>query len=67
VIQSLNNLATLYAEQGRYSEAEPPLTEALTLSEQGLGKSHPLAIATMNNVAELYHFQGSYQEAELVF
>jgi tetratricopeptide (TPR) repeat protein len=38
---SLNNLALLYRDQGKYPEAEPLLQRALAICEQQLGASHP--------------------------
>ena len=37
VAKSLNNLATLYADQGRYAEAEPLYKRALAVVESLLG------------------------------
>ena len=41
VAQSLNNLAGLYDSQGRYAEAEPLFTEAVTILISQLGQDHP--------------------------
>ena len=41
VATSLNNLAGLYYYQGRYTEAEPLLLEALEMRKQLLGEEHP--------------------------
>ena len=38
---SVNNLAALYHDQGRYGEAEPLYKRALEASERVLGKEHP--------------------------
>ena len=38
----LNNLANLYAEQGKYAEAEPLYQRALHIWEQQLGPEHPM-------------------------
>jgi Tetratricopeptide repeat len=37
----LNNLAVLYYEQGRYSEAEPLYRDALAMRQRLLGEEHP--------------------------
>ena len=37
----LNTLALLYANQGRYAEAEPLLRRALAINEKALGSEHP--------------------------
>ncbi len=53
VAQSLNNLAELYRDQGRYSEAEPLYLQALDICEQRLGVNHPQTITTRENLANL--------------
>ena len=40
VAYPLNNLATLYLEQGKYAEAEPLYQRALHIREQSLGPEH---------------------------
>ncbi len=76
VAMILNNLAALYNSQGRYTEAEPLLLEALEMRKQLLGSSHPdftnslnhlayLSVAnSLNHLAYLYNSQGRYAEAE---
>ena len=39
--RSLNNLARLYDDQGRYAEAEPLYKRALAIREKALGPDHP--------------------------
>ena len=41
VALSLNNLAGLYASQGRYSEAEPLYIDALRMRKRLMGPMHP--------------------------
>jgi tetratricopeptide (TPR) repeat protein len=38
---SLNNLAGLYHNQGKYAEAEPLYRRALAICERTLGSEHP--------------------------
>ncbi len=38
---SMNNLAALYNDQGRYEQAEPLYSETLALSKEILGLKHP--------------------------
>jgi tetratricopeptide (TPR) repeat protein len=64
---SLGRLANLYADQGRYSEAEPLFQEALRLGKQLLGDTHPDVVASLSNLAGLYESQGRYSEAEPLF
>ena len=62
--RSLNNLALLYLDQGRYADAEPLIKRALAISEKALGPDHPGLATDLNNLAGLYHVQGRYADAE---
>jgi tetratricopeptide (TPR) repeat protein len=64
VAASLNNLALLYANQGRYADAEPLYKPALAIREKALGPNHPDIAQSLNNLALLYHNQGRYADAE---
>ena len=61
---SLNNLALLYDNQGKYAEAEPLYQRSLAIWEKALGPEHPNVAASLNNLAFLYNNQGKYAEAE---
>ncbi len=61
---SLNNLAELYQSQGRYSEAEPLLKEALAIDKKQLGDNDPATAASLNNLAVFYIDQKRYIAAE---
>jgi tetratricopeptide (TPR) repeat protein len=50
---SLNNLASLYESQGKYSEAEPLYLDALAMSERTLGANHPNTITVWDNLRHL--------------
>lgn len=41
IAASLNNLAELYREQGKYEAAEPLLLQAIEIFKQSLGEEHP--------------------------
>jgi tetratricopeptide (TPR) repeat protein len=47
--QSLNNLANLYKDQGRYEQAEPLFKRALTICEQQLGSQNPATVFIRKN------------------
>src|SRR5439155_533835 len=64
---SLNNLAILYAEQGKYELAEPLIQRALAGRERVLGPEHPSTFSTVNNLATLYTDQGKYEQAEPLY
>ena len=61
---SLNDLAMLYATQGKYAEAEPLYNRALAIAEEALGPEDPAVAACLGNLAGLYRTQGKYAEAE---
>ena len=61
---SLNNLAYLYRDQGKYAEAEPLFQRSLAIVEKVLGPENPGLAASLNNLASLYRDQGKYAEAE---
>ena len=64
---SLNNLAELYRNQGKYDEAEPLYQRALAIREKSLGSDHPDVATSLNNLAVLYSDQGRYDEAEPLY
>ena len=48
---SLNNLAGLYRDQRRYTEAEPLYQRSLQICERSLGIAHPNTMAVRGNYA----------------
>ena len=62
--QTLNNLASVYRAQGKYSEAEGLYKRALAIREKALGANHPDVGQTLTNLAIVYRAQGKYSEAE---
>src|SRR5262249_21521930 len=64
VATALNNLASLYDGQGRYTEAEPLHKRSLAIREKALGPNHPAVATFLNNLAGLFREQGRYAEAE---
>ena len=64
---SLNNLAELYASQGRYAEAEPLYKRALAIREKALGPDHPDVGDLAEQPGALYTTQGRYAEAEPLY
>ena len=50
---TLNNLAVLYKDMGRYAEAEPLYQRALTIFAQALGPTHPKVVTCRQNYAQL--------------
>ncbi len=64
---SLNNLANLYYNQGKYSEAELLYLEALEMRRRLFTSDHPDVATSLNNLANLYYNQGKYSKAELLY
>ena len=64
---SLNNLAFLYDNQGRYVDAEPLYRRALAIAEKTLGPDHPSVAISLNNLARLFERQGLYADAEPLY
>jgi tetratricopeptide (TPR) repeat protein len=67
VAQTLNNLAVLYATQGRYDEAERLYQQALALRIAADRDDHLTAAETRNNLATLYYAQALYEEARQLY
>ena len=67
VAECLNNLAVVYRDQGKYSQAEPLFQRALAMLEKVLGSEHPYVAVTLNNLATLYTVQGKYTRAKELF
>jgi tetratricopeptide (TPR) repeat protein len=63
-VVTLNNLAQLYHDQGRYEEAEPLLQRTLGIREKTLGPEHLDTVVSISNLGGLYRDQGRYEEAE---
>ncbi len=64
---ALNNLAQLYADQGRDGEAEPLYKRALAILERTSGPDSAMMAPELNNLAALYERQERYAEAEPLF
>ncbi len=64
---TLNRLAQVYHDQGKYSQAEPLYKRSLTLTQKALGPAHPDVAANINNLATLYRDEGRYDRAEALY
>ena len=65
--RSLNDLGSLYYQQGRYVDAEPLHKRSLAISEKALGRDHRDVATSLNDLATLYDLQGQYSEAEPLY
>jgi tetratricopeptide (TPR) repeat protein len=59
-----NNLASLYAAEGKYGEAEPLMKWSLSSEEKIYGGTHPELGLISNNLGELYRLQKKWPDAE---
>ncbi|MCE9642261.1 MAG: tetratricopeptide repeat protein [Betaproteobacteria bacterium] len=64
---TLHDLARLYMDQGRLTQAEPILRRALAILEKTQGPDHPDVGAALNNLAGLRKAQGRLAEAESLY
>jgi CHAT domain-containing protein/Flp pilus assembly protein TadD len=64
---SLNNLAGLYREMGRLTDAEPLFRQAMEICKVQLGENHPSYASSLNNLALLYQAMGRLMDAEPLF
>ena len=60
---SMNNLASLFGNQGKYEEAEALYVSCFEMRKTVLGAIHPDTLVTMSNLAGLYESQGMYEDA----
>jgi CHAT domain-containing protein/Tfp pilus assembly protein PilF len=67
VAKSLGSLAMLYADQGRYADAEPLYRRALAINEKRLGADHPDVATSLSGLAVLYTHQGRFADAEPLY
>ena len=64
---TLNDLAELCKEEGRYADAEPLYKRALATWKKALGPDHPDVAQSLNNLADLYSAQGRHADAEPLY
>jgi tetratricopeptide (TPR) repeat protein len=63
-LATMNNLAALYAREGKYPQAEDLYQRLLGAKRRVLGPDHPSTLVSMNGLGVLYRNQGKYTEAE---
>ncbi len=51
-LSSMNNLALLYSDQGRFDAAEPLYAKCLEVRKVKLGDDHPDTLSSMNKLAK---------------
>ncbi|HET8843357.1 MAG TPA: tetratricopeptide repeat protein, partial [Ktedonobacteraceae bacterium] len=67
IVVSLNNLGSLYLEQGKVEEAEECYRKALWIGGQLLGSADPLIAGLQADLGMLYLQEENYAEAEAYF
>lgn len=79
IAKSLNNLAIIYEDQGKYEQAkiyryqgkyeqaEEKHLQALSMRRRLLGTEHPDVANSLKNLAEVYRHQERYLEAESLY
>ena len=66
-VANLNNLASLYQNQGKYDASESLYKRVLEITEKALGSAHPDVASSLNNLASLYQNQGKYDASESLY
>ena len=56
-LNAMNNLGSVYNQQGKYSEGEILLKRCLDKRKIVLGENHPDTLSTMSNLASAYQYQ----------
>ena len=64
IAESQANLGVILRTEGKYSEAEPALRDALALYRQLLGENHPSVAYAWVHLGHLHYLEGKYVEAE---
>jgi CHAT domain-containing protein/Flp pilus assembly protein TadD len=64
---TLNDLAGLYALEGKIVEAEPLFKHVVEIYEKSLGKDHTDTATSLNNLAGIYRDLGKYGDAETLY
>jgi tetratricopeptide (TPR) repeat protein len=67
VAMILNNLAAVYAAQGKYDAAQPLLERSVQIRQTALGEDDVLTAESLNNLALLYAAQGKPAAAEALY
>src|SRR5271170_4373899 len=66
-LTSMNNLAMVLRDQGKYEQAEEMFRQALRLRETVLGKKHPDILTSMYNLAYVLSNRKRFSEANALY
>jgi Tfp pilus assembly protein PilF len=64
ILASMNNLASVLSDQGKYEQAEEMHRQTLMLKEMVLSKEHTSTLTGMNNLTWVLSDQGKYEQME---
>ena len=67
IAPTLDNLASVYCQEGRFAEAEPLYSRALAITQKARGPDHPDTANQLHNIASFYGLQGKTAEAERLY
>ncbi|HEX8433720.1 serine/threonine-protein kinase [Archangium sp.] len=65
--ESLNDLAIVFQEMGKYEEARVRHESALALRKKVLGPEHYFVVASLNNLGTVLGALGKYEEARVAY
>src|SRR5271165_5125741 len=60
----MTNPAIVYAEQGKFGQAEPLFRQVVDIQRRGSGPEHPDTLESMSNLAGFRRDTGKYAQAE---
>ncbi len=63
-VTSVNGLASIFFQMGRYAEAESLFIQGMIIYEKALGVNDANYASSLNNLAEVYKYMGRFAEAE---
>ncbi len=67
VASTLNNLASIYRNQGEFDKALELQQRALSIVEKTMGTEHPNVASALNGLATIYSDKGNYDMAETLY
>ncbi len=66
-LKTMNSLASTYAGQAKYAQAESLYSQTLEIARRVLGPEHPDTLRDMNNLGSMYNSERKYAQAEAIF
>jgi tetratricopeptide (TPR) repeat protein len=66
-LETINEIAEVFVDEGKYREAEPLFLRVLEARRRALGDRDPATLATMNALGAVYANEGRYADAEPLY